>query len=57
MNRRRLHTMDLRTLLVHIRENPSDRAIARDLGLDRRTVGRYRLYCFPGSAPENVPTS
>jgi hypothetical protein len=49
--------MDLRTLLVHIRENPSDRAIARDLGLDRRTVGRYRLYCFPGSAPENVPTS
>lgn len=36
--------MDLRTLLLHIRDNPSDRAIARDLGLDRRTVGRYRQW-------------
>ena len=34
--------MDLRMLLLHLRDNPSDRAVARDTGLNRRTVARYR---------------
>ena len=39
---RRLPTVDIRTLLLHIRSNPSDRAVSRDTGLDRRTVRTYR---------------
>ena len=39
---RRLPTVDIRTLLLHIRSNPSDRAVSRDTGLDRRTVRSYR---------------
>jgi transposase len=34
--------MDVRELLLHIRAGSSDRQIAQDLGIDRRTVGRYR---------------
>lgn len=36
--------MDLRMLLLHVRDNPSDRAVARDTGLNRRTVARYRQW-------------
>lgn len=34
--------MDIRELLVHIRAGSSNRQIAQDMGIDRRTVGRYR---------------
>ena len=34
--------MDARELLVHIRAGSSNRQIAQDMGIDRRTVGRYR---------------
>jgi len=34
--------MDIRELLVHIRAETSNRQVARDIGLDRRTVQRYR---------------
>lgn len=44
MSARRLNPMDIRQLLLHIRDNQSDRAIARDTGLDRRTVQRYRRW-------------
>lgn len=44
MSARRLDPMDIRQLLLHMRDNQSDRAIARDTGLDRRTVQRYRRW-------------
>ena len=34
--------MDIREILVHLRAGRSDRQISRDVGLDRRTVKRYR---------------
>jgi transposase len=36
--------MDIRTLLLHIRDNPSNRGVAADTGVDRRTVKRYRQW-------------
>ena len=36
--------MDIRELLRHLRANDSDRAVARDTGIDRRTVQRYRAW-------------
>jgi len=30
--------MDIRELVRHMQRNPSDRAVAREAGLDRRTV-------------------
>jgi transposase len=36
--------MDIRELLIHIRDNPHDRAVQRDTGADRRTVQRYRRW-------------
>jgi transposase len=36
--------MDLRDLLLHLRDQPSDRAIQRDTGLNRRTIQRYRRW-------------
>ncbi len=36
--------MDIRELLVHIRAGSSNRQIARDMHVDRRTVGRYRAW-------------
>ena len=41
---RRLPTVDIRTLLLQIRSNPSDRAVSRETGLDRRTVRNYRKW-------------
>lgn len=52
MSARRLDLMDIRQLLLHIRDIQSDRAIARDTGLDRRTVQRYRRW----AAEHNVLT-
>jgi transposase len=36
--------MDIRALLLHIRANPSDRGVAQEMGVDRRTVKRYRRW-------------
>lgn len=36
--------MDIRELLRHLRETESDRAVQRALGIDRRTVQRYRAW-------------
>ncbi|NTV88345.1 MAG: IS21 family transposase, partial [Burkholderiaceae bacterium] len=46
MAHRRTATMDVRDLLRHMRDNPSDRAVARDTGFDRRTVRRYRTWAL-----------
>jgi response regulator of citrate/malate metabolism len=35
-------TMDIREILRRLRKSQSDRAVARALGVDCRTVGRYR---------------
>lgn len=44
MSERRLKLMEIRELMRHIREERSDRQIAKDLGIDRRTVKRYRKW-------------
>jgi transposase len=36
--------MDIRELVRHLRATDSDRAVQRDLGIDRRTVQRYRAW-------------
>src|SRR5260370_26319470 len=41
---RRKATMDIRELLRHIQQTPSDRAVARATGTHRRTVQRYRQW-------------
>ena len=42
MSERRLKLMEIREMIRHIREERSDRQIGKDLGVDRRTVKRYR---------------
>lgn len=42
MSERRLQQMDIREIVRHVREGRSDRQIGKDLGIDRRTVKRYR---------------
>ena len=44
MSERRLKLMEIREMIRHIREERSDRQIGRDLGVDRRTVKRYRKW-------------
>jgi len=39
---RRLMTLDVRELVLRLRAGESDRAVARDLGLARKTAQRYR---------------
>jgi len=36
--------MDIREILRHLRQVGSDRAVARSTGVDRKTVGRYRVW-------------
>lgn len=36
--------MDIRELIRFLRASPSDRAVGRDTGIDRRTVQRYRTW-------------
>lgn len=36
--------MDIRELLTHIRAGSSNRQIAQDMGIDRRTASRYRKW-------------
>ncbi len=42
MTERKLKFMDIRALLLHLRAQSSDRQIQKDLGLNRRTIKRYR---------------
>lgn len=49
---RRLDTMDLRELLRHIQQTPSDRAVQRATGVDRRTVQHYRKWATDHSLLE-----
>jgi transposase len=44
MSERRLKLMDIREMIRHLREERSDRQIGKDLGVDRRTVKRYRQW-------------
>ncbi len=44
MSERRLKLMEIREMIRHIREGRSDRQIGKDLGMDRRTVKRYRKW-------------
>jgi len=44
MSERRLKLMEIREMIRHIREERSDRQIGKDLGVDRRTVKRYRQW-------------
>jgi transposase len=44
MNERILNIMDIRELVVHLRAQSSDRQVAKDTGLNRRTVRRYRQW-------------
>jgi transposase len=44
MSERRLRLMEIREMIRHIREERSDRQIGKDLGVDRRTVKRYRVW-------------
>ncbi len=43
---RRLKYMDIREILRRLRENHSDRRIARDLNINRRTVQHYRAWAL-----------
>jgi transposase len=42
MTERKLKLMDIRELLLHLRAQSSDRQIQKDMGLNRRTIKRYR---------------
>jgi transposase len=44
MSERRKKLMEIREMIRHIREERSDRQIGKDLGVDRRTVKRYRWW-------------
>jgi len=41
---KRKETMDIRELLRHLRQGQSNRAVAKALGIDRKTVSRYRAW-------------
>jgi len=41
---KRKETVDIREMLRRFRQGQSDRAIARDMRIDRKTVGRYRAW-------------
>ena len=51
---RRKHIMDIREFIRHIREGRSDRAIAHTLGVNRKTVARYRAWALEQGLLEGV---
>jgi hypothetical protein len=52
---RRKDLMDVRALLRHVRTTPSDRAIARTLGMHRKTVLRYRTWARQHTLLDDAP--
>lgn len=59
---RRLKYMDIREILRRLREQHSDRRIAKDLNINRRTVQRYRAWAiaenlFNGPLPDHETLS
>lgn len=44
MSGQRKETMDIREMLRHMRQGQSNRAVAKAMGIDRKTVGRYRAW-------------
>ena len=44
MSSRRKGNVDIRSILHHIQQGVSDRRIARELGVNRRTVQQYRKW-------------
>jgi transposase len=41
---RRKNTLDIRELLRHLRQGRSNRGVAQAMGMDRKTVRRYRAW-------------
>ena len=41
---KRKDTMDIREIVRRIRQGQSNRAIAKEIGIDRKTVGRYHTW-------------
>jgi len=41
---KRKNTMDIRDVLRRIRQGQSDRAIAKEIGINRKTIGRYHTW-------------
>jgi FixJ family two-component response regulator len=41
---KRKETMDIQEMLRHLRQGQSNRAVATALGIDRKTVARYRSW-------------
>ena len=41
---KRKDTMDIREMLTCLRKGESDRAVAKSMGIDRKTVGSYRAW-------------
>src|SRR3972149_269083 len=46
---RRLKYMDIREILRRLREKHSDRQIAKDMNINRRTIQRYRAWAIAGN--------
>jgi len=44
MPRKRKETMDIREMLRRLRHGQSNRAVAKAMGIDRKTVARYRIW-------------
>ena len=54
---KRKETMDIREILRHVRRGQSDRAVAEALGIDRKTVARYRIWAAEqGLLKETLPS-
>ena len=48
--------MDIREMLRHLRQGQSNRAVAKALGIDRKTVARYRSWAIEqGLLEESLP--
>ena len=43
---KRKETMDIREMLRHLRRGQSNRAVAKTMGIDRKTVARYRTWAI-----------
>jgi transposase len=54
---KRKETMDIREILRYLRQGESNRAVASALGIDRKTVARYRTWAAEqGLLEEPLPT-